>query len=71
MFWSKKEKGGLTGNYSAPIFNIPPPSKKEFCRMREILKDAEKYDDNDDISARDVLLKILQEQIEEIYTKTL
>lgn len=69
MFWSKKEKGGLTGNYSAPIFNLPLPRKKEFLKMQSILNDIEKYDDRGDIDVRNKLLDSLSEQIELIKNK--
>lgn len=69
MFWSKKEKGGLTGNYRAPMFNLPLPRKKEFLKMQSILNDIEKYDDRGDIDVRNRLLDSLAEQIDLLKNK--
>ena len=42
-----------------------PPSKKEFKSMRELLDDAEKYDNVDEKEIRDKILNILSDCIKE------
>lgn len=62
MFWSRKEKI-ITGTLG-PIKTCPVPAKPAFVTMLEILKDAEKYDNENNNDVRDVLLTILCEKIE-------
>jgi len=62
MFWNRKEKvviGSL-----GPLLIPPIPAKREFETMLEILKDAEKYDNGNDIEVRNALLTTLCEHIE-------
>lgn len=63
MFWKEKPKGGLV-NGDIPMFYLPPPPKKEFCLMRELLSDIEKYDNRNNIDVRDMMLTALSDQIE-------
>lgn len=64
MFWNnhKNEKDRIG---SLPIYRFPPPTpaKKEFNAMFELLKDAEKYDRNEDYDVSDMALKNLSDYI--------
>jgi hypothetical protein len=67
MFW-KREVKIVKGSLGALL--IPPiPAKKEFQTMLEILRDAEKYDNGNDIEVRNALLTTLCEHIEIFKTK--
>jgi len=46
--------------------NIPPPQKRCFSTMFELLKDAEKYDNDNEIEVRNVTLTALCEYIERL-----
>jgi len=67
MFWNRKEKV-VIGNLG-PLLMPPIPAKREFETMLEILKDAEKYDNGNDIEVRNALLTTLCEHIEVFKTK--
>lgn len=45
-------------------FYLPPPTRKKFRVMYELLKDAEKYDDGGNCKARNGVLHVLVEHIE-------
>lgn len=72
MFWTRKEnrfnKGGFVTNNPITFtpFNV---YKKEFDTMFEILKDAEKYDNDCDSETRNYLLTVLTEKIEQFKKK--
>jgi len=68
MFWKRKEKTtiGALGQIQIP----PIPPKKEFSTMLEMLRDAEKYDTENENECRDTILTGLCEYIERFKAKT-
>jgi len=46
--------------------NIPPPQKRCFATMFELLKNAEKYDNESEIEVRNAILTVLCEYIERL-----
>lgn len=62
MFW-KREKRTTVGVLG--VMEMPPiPPKKQFATMLEILRDAEKYDNEGDKEVSDAMLTNLCEFIE-------
>lgn len=63
MFWKRKERIEHTakGHIFIPP---PPPSKKDFETMLELLRDAEKFDNTGEKDVSDATLKNLCEFIE-------
>ena len=69
MFWNRKEKTVYNG---LGILELPPvPAKKEFSTMLEMLKDAEKYDSENENECRDVILNGLCDYIERFKSKSI
>lgn len=62
MFWKRKERIEFTAKGN--IFMPPPPPKKEFETMLEILRDAEKFDNAGEKDVSNSTLKTLSEFIE-------
>lgn len=62
MFWKRKQKIsiGAVGLLQTP----PTPPKKEFTTMLEMLRDAEKYDTENEKDCRDTILTGLSEYID-------
>jgi hypothetical protein len=67
MFWKRETK--IVKGSLGPLLIPPIPAKREFQTMLEILRDAEKYDNGNDIEVRNVLLTTLCEHIEIFKTK--
>lgn len=68
MFWKRETK--IVKGSLGPLLIPPIPAKREFQTMLEILRDAEKYDNGNDIEVRDVLLSTLCEQIDMFKSKS-
>ncbi|MBU0941738.1 MAG: hypothetical protein KKD36_09940 [Bacteroidetes bacterium] len=68
MFWKRETK--IVKGSLGPLLSFPIPAKREFQTMLEILRDAEKYDNGNDIEVRNVLLSTLCEHIEIFKTKS-
>lgn len=68
MFWKRKQK--TTIGALGPIQIPPIPPKKEFSTMLEMLRDAEKYDTENESECRDTILTGLCEYIERFKVKT-
>lgn len=67
MFWKRKKQTTIG---SLRQLQIPPiPHKKEFSTMLEMLRDAEKYDTENENECRDVILTGLCEYIERFKVK--
>lgn len=47
------------------LVNIPMPQKKEFASMSQLLHDAERFYNNDELEVSKNVLKILQKYIDE------
>lgn len=67
MFWKRESK--IVKGSLGPLLITPIPPKREFQTMLEILRDAEKYDNGNDIEFRNALLTTLIEHIEIFKTK--
>lgn len=68
MFW--KRKGRIEHTVKGHIFiPPPPPPKKEFETMLEILRDAEKFDNTNEIDVRNNTLQNLVDYINEFRSK--
>lgn len=61
-FWKRKEK--ITRGTLGPLLMPPIPPRKEFETMLEILRDAEKFDNNGEKSVSNSTLRTLCEFIE-------
>lgn len=67
MFNKKKEvKTNIQG-----LLGVSIPSKKEYLTMFEMLRDAEKYDNEDEKECRDLILIGVCEYIERLMSKSL
>ena len=66
MFWKRKTTIGTLRQIQIP----PIPPKKEFSTMLEMLRDAEKYDTENENECRDTILTGLCEYIERFKVKT-
>jgi hypothetical protein len=66
MFWKRKEK--IECDYLGHITCPPPPPKKEFETMLELLRVAEKFDRDGEKDVSNTTLKNLCEFIERYIT---
>lgn len=69
MFWKRKTK--VVNSGLGPIMSPPPPPKKEFETMLEILRDAEKFDNANEIEVRNNTLQNLVDYINEFRLKNI
>lgn len=70
MFGKIKHKKNTESNTFNLLFPIPPPPKKEFILMRNLIEDAEKYDNKGHSDIRDSLFDNLILQIEKFKNKS-
>jgi len=69
MFWRRKTKVVNSNIGLRPLILPPPPPKKEFETMLEILRDAEKYDNANEIDVRNNTLQNLVDYINDFRLK--
>ena len=63
MFWKRKKQ--VVSSIGGLPLEVPPiPPKKEFATMLELLRDAEKYDNESEKEASEAVLTTLCEYIE-------
>lgn len=63
MFWNRKKQ--IVNSIGRLPLEVPPvPPKKEFATMLEMLRDAEKYDNESEKEASEAILTALTEYIE-------
>ena len=63
MFWNRKKQ--VVSSIGGLPLEVPPiPPKKEFATMLELLRDAEKYDNESEKEASEAVLTTLCEYIE-------
>ena len=71
MFWKRKAKVVNSSLGLGPLILPPPPPKKEFKTMLEILRDAEKFDNANEIDVRNNTLQNLVDYINEFRLKNI
>lgn len=72
MFWKRKRKTKAVNSNIGQVLlmrNPPPPQKKEFKTMLEILRDAEKFDNANEIDVRNNTLQNLVDYINDFRLK--
>lgn len=69
MFWKRKPK--VINTSLGPIISSQTPPKKEFETMLEILRDAEKFDNANEIEVRNNTLQNLVDYINDFRLKNI
>ncbi len=63
MFWKREERINHYTNGLGPLLEIPVPPQKEYKAILELLRDAEKYDNQGEKEIAKDTLKVLSKHI--------